>query len=78
MGKEFQKSALPTLFHFARVKAAFQPHVVRMCQQLPVSPKGLESQRSPHFQKQEEHIQLLKHLQHLRLLQHLASLCFCN
>ena len=27
MGKEFQKSALPTLFHFVRVKAAFQPHV---------------------------------------------------
>ena len=27
MGKESQKSALPTLFHFARVRAAFQPHV---------------------------------------------------
>ena len=27
MGKEFQKSALPTLFHFVRVRAAFQPHV---------------------------------------------------
>ena len=25
MGKEFQKSALPTLFHFVRVKASFQP-----------------------------------------------------
>ena len=30
MGKEFQKSALPTLFHFVRVKAAFQPHVIRI------------------------------------------------
>ena len=27
MGKEFQKSALPTLFHFVRVRAALQPHV---------------------------------------------------
>ena len=27
MGKEFQKSALPTLFHFVWVRAAFQPHV---------------------------------------------------
>ena len=27
MRKEFQKSALPTLFHFLRVRAAFQPHV---------------------------------------------------
>ena len=27
MGKESQKSALPTLFHFARVRAALQPHV---------------------------------------------------
>ena len=27
MGIESQKSALPTLFHFARVRAAHQPHV---------------------------------------------------
>ena len=27
MGKEFQKSALPALFHFVRVRAAHQPHV---------------------------------------------------
>ena len=27
MGKESQKSALPTLFHFVRVRAAYQPHV---------------------------------------------------
>ena len=27
MGKESQKSALPNLFHFVRVRAAFQPHV---------------------------------------------------
>ena len=27
MGKESQKSALPTLFHFVRDRAAFQPHV---------------------------------------------------
>ena len=27
MFKEFQKSALPTLFHFVRARAAFQPHV---------------------------------------------------
>ena len=27
MGKESLKSALPTLFHFVRVRAAFQPHV---------------------------------------------------
>ena len=27
MGKEFQKSTLPTLFHFVRVRAAFQLHV---------------------------------------------------
>ena len=26
-GKEFQKSALPTLFHFVRVRVAHQPHV---------------------------------------------------
>ena len=30
MTKEFQKSALPTLFHFARVKAAFQQHVKKI------------------------------------------------
>ena len=30
MGIEVQKSALPTLFHFARVWAASQPHVRRM------------------------------------------------
>ena len=28
IGKEFQKSALPTLFHFVRVRAALQPHVI--------------------------------------------------
>ena len=28
MGKESQKSALPTLFHFVRVKAAIQPNLV--------------------------------------------------
>ena len=28
MGKESHKSALPTLFHFVRVRAAFQPHVI--------------------------------------------------
>ena len=28
MGKEFQKSALQTLFHFVRVTAALKPHVV--------------------------------------------------
>ena len=27
MGNEFQKSALPTLFHFVRVRAALQPYV---------------------------------------------------
>ena len=27
MDKEFQKSELPTLFHFVRVRAAPQPHV---------------------------------------------------
>ena len=27
MGKEFQKNALPTLFHFVRVRAALQPRV---------------------------------------------------
>ena len=27
MGKDFQKSALQTLLHFVRVKAAHQPHV---------------------------------------------------
>ena len=29
MGKEAQKSALPALFHFVRVRAAFQPHVFK-------------------------------------------------
>ena len=29
MGKEFQKGAFPTLFHFVRVSAAFQPHVCK-------------------------------------------------
>ena len=29
MVKESQKSALPTLFHFVRVRAAFQPHVMK-------------------------------------------------
>ena len=28
MGKEFQKSAPSALFHFVRVRAAFQPHVL--------------------------------------------------
>ena len=28
MGKEFKKSVLPTLFHFVRVRAALQPHVI--------------------------------------------------
>ena len=28
MGKEFQKSALLTLFHFVRVRAAIHPHVL--------------------------------------------------
>ena len=27
MGKEFQKNTLTTLFHFARIRSAFQPHV---------------------------------------------------
>ena len=27
MGIEVKKSALPTLFHFVRVRAAYQPHV---------------------------------------------------
>ena len=27
MGKDIQKNALPTLFHFVRVRAAYQPHV---------------------------------------------------
>ena len=27
MCKKFQKSALPTLFHFVKVRAPFQPHV---------------------------------------------------
>ena len=27
MGKDFQKSALPTFLHFVRVRAAHQPHV---------------------------------------------------
>ena len=27
MGEKFQKSALPTLFNFVRVRAAHQPHV---------------------------------------------------
>ena len=31
MGKEFQKSALPTLFHFVWVSAALQPHVFHVC-----------------------------------------------
>ena len=31
MGIEVQKSALPTLFHFARVRAASQPHVWYLC-----------------------------------------------
>ena len=30
MGKEFQKSALPTLFHFVWVRAALQPRVPRI------------------------------------------------
>ena len=29
MGIEVQKSALPTLFNFARVRAASQPHVIK-------------------------------------------------
>ena len=28
MGTEVQKSTLPTLFHFARVRTASQPHVI--------------------------------------------------
>ena len=32
MGVEAQKSALPTLFHFARVRAAFQPSENLQCQ----------------------------------------------
>ena len=31
MPKEFQKSALPTLFHFVKVKAAYQSHVSHIC-----------------------------------------------
>ena len=26
MGKKFQKSGLPAVFHFVGIKAAFQPH----------------------------------------------------
>ena len=29
MGRESQKNVLPTLFHFVRVRAAYQPHVNR-------------------------------------------------
>ena len=42
MGKEFQKSALPTLFHFVRVRAAFQPHVKKNNIQFRMSQKLFE------------------------------------
>ena len=34
MGNESDKSALPTLFHFVKVRAAFQPHLYRVIQYL--------------------------------------------
>ena len=32
MGKDFQKSALPTFLHFERVRPAHQPHVLHTIQ----------------------------------------------
>ena len=52
MGKEFQKRALPTLFHFVRVKAALQPHVLNNFQGVHIaqlhSTQHIEQLISPH------------------------------